>query len=871
MSSDPLLVPVQLDAFVLNREVCGKDGDNGARICPITQPNYTFLRFRDFVAQNDVQGHADLHNTVPAALNSRMTDLGAQPPAERRDRYGVYLHWTLPRAYRSGVLSADSVSNERKNEERLRRGLLPEKDDRQGSKSTTPDYIEPPTRWLVIRKLDLETVRPQAAKPSLNEYEAWVIESDYLWQLDDIPADYDLQVDVSPFVAGASKGEVDVEAQTEVFIGRKTRLEEWKNDPNPDAPNISLLSSGNQLFADFQLHNSNVFSMLDNFQYGDKPNQYLSAADASYYVIGWHGKDTADPLWMPEDRRLRSERLRALFMTLEGGDAWCNSEDPSRLLCHGAMYGVEWDNNRKPRNVPADKFAACLQSTTVPAVSVGTTPLDSLITYCTARKGKNGNESIGRLEEDILAIQSLLHARDDGVEGQREAKDTVYNWNFMRSSGGLRYFLSGDDSANKPIQPNKESQKGLKVLNQNQVLLDSCERISKQKRWDMFSLWWKYITDPSNLEGGQTSLLKQKVENLSSEIRKIEQHISLLRRNAEQILDPEAPNPLHDVKSGTNPFYYRAADPTVLIGGIDQGWPADYLENVSVRLPEQVVDPPTVLPDGLSGLLAVMGNKLKSAMTENMMSAAILLVREFHALSSSTDTEPQGKKHPQFHRKLDDIRRDQWSQQQPWRPLYMEWEIEYTHIPFEYWSLGEKAARLSDNKQVRYGTRVASGKPLWEELGEPKTHDTRILSGRVLILPQPSFSLDAKIQQLFSDTPPDHLDKYLSKEQRDELSKGVKKLPYLSAPLSGLTEGLLTLSQGTHIKPENKEMGEYGEKMTVFSTACFDSVGFTKENLQLIAGNSALTPFGNLAAFADTPHCPFKPVTHGQFRCVRNQ
>lgn len=117
MNSDPLLLPVQLSAFVLNPAVCGtgKVDDNGARITPITQPNYSFLRLDNSMIQSDVQNHADLHNTAPAELNSRMTDLGAQPPAPRRKRHGVYLHWTLPRAYRAGVSSSDSVPEERRN------------------------------------------------------------------------------------------------------------------------------------------------------------------------------------------------------------------------------------------------------------------------------------------------------------------------------------------------------------------------------------------------------------------------------------------------------------------------------------------------------------------------------------------------------------------------------------------------------------------------------------------------------------------------------------------------------------------------------------------------------------------------------------
>ncbi|KAI9932533.1 hypothetical protein ASPWEDRAFT_100772 [Aspergillus wentii DTO 134E9] len=867
--SPPLLVPVQLDAFVLNPKVCGEPNDGNARICPITQPNYTFLRFNDFVAQSDVQGHADLHNTAPADINTRMTDLGTYPGKPRRNRHGVYLHWTLPRAYRAGVSSTSSVPPKRRNNERLRHGLPgDEKEDEKDPDSVTPDYIQPPTRWMVVRRLDLESIQPPGARGSFQEYDAWVIESDYEWNLDNIPADYDLQVDVSPFIVGAAGEEVDVKKQAEVFIGRKTPLKEWKNEPQENPPNISLLRSGNQLFADFQLHNSNVFSMVDNFQYGNSSDpKDLQAANADYYLIGWHTDEKVDPLWMEGDERPHSERLEALFMSLQNGGDWLAAKDPVRLVCHGAMYDVNWNHEEKPKAIPANTFSKRLQNQKLPATSVGTTPLDALISYCTARKEKGSNtDAIAKLEEYILAIQSLMHARDDGVEGQREAKDTVYNWNFVRAPGGIQYFLADDESKDKngqPIQPDEASQKDLNELNQTQRLFDACQRASLQLRWDMFSTWWKYFSDPTHQDTHDHDRdFQDATDNILKRIKRADQQMTALQRKIESMREKAT---LKKSKSGTLPFYYRAADPTLLIGGIDQGWPSDYLDKVTARLPKQAIDNSSDIPDGLSALINLMKERLNTAMTGEMLTASEVLLKEFFELTRDTalSAPPAGKIHPQFHDKVDGYPRDRSSGRQPWRPLYMEWEAEYTHIPFEHWSLDEYTKRVSDVKQVRYG--INSSKPLWEELGPPSTHDTRILSGRVLVLPQPSFSLDAKIKQLFSDTSPSVLDKFLKKKERDELSRAVKTLPYLSAPLTGFTDGLLTMAHGTHIKPLNKEIGGGSDKFTAIGDAILNRLGFTKENLEMIYGQSALTPYAGMVAFTDD-HCPFKPVTHGQFR-----
>ena len=73
MATTSLLVPLQLDAFVLNEAAC-----NGRNyyVAPLTQPNYTFMRLHDNLIVPDVLDHVDLHDATPSYLNSRITDTG---------------------------------------------------------------------------------------------------------------------------------------------------------------------------------------------------------------------------------------------------------------------------------------------------------------------------------------------------------------------------------------------------------------------------------------------------------------------------------------------------------------------------------------------------------------------------------------------------------------------------------------------------------------------------------------------------------------------------------------------------------------------------------------------------------------------------
>jgi hypothetical protein len=891
MADDLLLVPLQLQAFVLNPAVCNEDGDDGARITPITQPNYTFLRLDNFVLQSDVLKHADMHNAAPSNTNSRMTDLGARPDpahpeaADRRNRHGVYVHWILPQLYRTGLALSDSVPESRRNHERLRRGLPPKDGNLkpgEGTATKSPEYPQTPTRWIMVRKLDLDSIDPPTAKTSFKEYQAWVIESDFLWKLDCVPPESDLEVDMAPFVMGTADGaDANIVQQAEVFIGRKTPLEEWK--PSPDdryIDNLSLLRSNNQLFADFQMHNSNVFGMLDNFAYAgeDGSQHYLNKAKASYYLLGWHKDDATDPLYDATNDFTHAEKLDSLSMTLtESGidevtKAWLESHDPARLCCHGAMYDVKWDHDSKPASVPADKYAARIKNQEMPALAVGTSPIDALITYVKARKShETDSDTIAKLEEDILAIDSLLHARDDGVEGQREAKDTVYNWNFSRFKGGGHFFLGGEDSAGRPTKPSQGSIQALNEINELQVQLDGYERLARQRRWEMFSLWWKYVTDVSHMNrAAEDPMYNKDTADLGKRIGQIKVQIAKLQTLVKNM---KGDAQLGQVKEGAQPFFYRARDPTLLVGGVDSGWPSDFSDNVSVRVPVQ-----TVVSEQVPAAVSELAANIQKALPDTMpLKEVTSLLGEFFTLSPEQNPPikpPKGHAYPQFHLPTKhDLARDQWGDCQPWFPLYVEWELEYTHIPFEWWALDEQATRLSDNKLIRYGVEVPGGKPLWEEIGKRPQNpnskeppETRILSGRVLILPQPSFSLAAKVNQLFTDTPKKILYEHLPEADWKDLVKNISQLSYLSCPLSGLTEGLLTLNMGTHVKPEYKEVTGDREKVTSVKAAEFNDAGLTKTHIELIEGNSGLTPYASSIGFETDKYCAFKPVTHGQIR-----
>lgn len=864
-----LIVPLKLDAFVLNAKVCSGEPKD-AKIAPITQPNYTFLRIKDFVAQNDVLNHVDLHRTTPADLNSRFSDIGSLPVNRegeprhppRADRVGVYLHWMMPRAYRSGVATSPPPSGEGAGSAT---GGGESKVD-----NTAPVFRTVPNRWLVIRKLHPGFLPENKIIPDV---EAWVVESDRLRNIgdtEDLGREIDLQVDVSPYVDGSGT----IDAQAEVFIGWKGPAVGWAEQKKPRVP-LTVLSSSNPLFPDYQPHNSNVFSIVDNFKYElNDVKLYLTKATASYFVVGWHSDPCNDlmaiPTPPPEIPSTLESRLSACMMefdetVLASADvkAWLESTASGQLLCHGAMYNVQWNADEKPTNLPADTISHHINDKL--PVAIGTTPLDSLLAFIQAHKGTETDDDIKKLENDLIAIQALLIAQnDDGVDAQRQATDMLNNQNYDRIEGGIHYHISGSDETQNPGKPADVEIKALAKLNRLRFAFDTHQRTIRRKRWDLFALWWTYITTLANLGGGNDTAVRAKVDALTKQIHGDDGHgglIASLKQLEQEAVQEKAK--IAKAEPGVLPSLYQQRDPTLLVGGIEAGWPFDFLDKLKVRLQKHIIsEKPTqqITPDSDKMLKDVVKN-----LPLGVQGSANALVNEFLYLEpvdgKRVEEAPKDRLLPLYNERDKSVEvrwRNTWNGQ-PWFPLFLEWEVEYTHIPFLEWTLDEQTSRQSVSPMLRYGI------PGKTDL--TKFKDTRLISGRVLVLPQPNFSLKSRIEQLFDNTHAEILNQYLSEEDRENLTTNLFKLSFVSAPLAGLTDHLLTRVQGSHIKPNTRPPNEKPQPIDhVIKVG--EGAGFDKVRLELIDQESDLTPYGSLVeVVAET--CAFKPVTHGQMRFTK--
>jgi hypothetical protein len=212
---DTILVPIDLTAFVLSPPCFDS---SLSKIAPITQPNYIGLRINDFLIQHDVLEQIDFHLCSPAEKNPRVADLGTFDPTTgkanlRMNRLGVYLHWSLPRMYRSGAQQAD--------------GSTPPKDAVDGGNDiSNPTFRHVPNRWLVVRHL-----RKQEPEGKLKDFQTWVIESNRQRNIDELD-ELDLETDVTPFVKYEGDGSTNddiLKTQAEIFIGKRQQHSGWEN------------------------------------------------------------------------------------------------------------------------------------------------------------------------------------------------------------------------------------------------------------------------------------------------------------------------------------------------------------------------------------------------------------------------------------------------------------------------------------------------------------------------------------------------------------------------------------------------------------------------------------------------------------------
>ncbi|KAI9749955.1 MAG: 40S ribosomal protein S28, partial [Chaenotheca gracillima] len=894
----PMLVTAYLN-FHYPSSWCPPARQDPAYLGALTTPNFKALQLDSSLIQHDI-----------------FEDMRVPPyPSTPADHYrmkagrrGIYLHWSLPRTYRNAIVASDSAQDGLEAQKQLG-GYSAAPDQRVDS--GVPNFREVPTRWLIYRQIERATNEQYVmhqkmriltaagdeveSSPDYPQNDLFVVESDITRHIDDIDASEDLEVTASPFIDYS----LPLNQQGQVFLGRSTKFADWTGDlkgtPANSVP-LTVSRAANPFFADYQPQNAGVFSFFDDLSVGD--GSQIVNAKISYVVVGYHTNQATDPLAIPDALdQSPIDRLKACLLNVKDPSSlsqqdqeWLQASTGMKMtnICHGSIFNVLWDQCYTARNrqsfpvinpnanvmsYPGDLVQTGLWRSH--PLAVGTNPIDALFGWLRAQTLSSGTalsspEDISLIKAQLMKIQTLVLDNNDDIDSELQAQDLLATNNFIPSNAGVRWhFKTTGLQEEGHSLPTDEQVDSLRLMNQKQSVLNALIRESERLQAELFSQWWTYICDHDKgtaaEQGKRTTQISQNVSNL---VDRISQNGSAFIGGTlifDLTGEVNALASTIPVLSGTEPAFYLQRDPTLFVAGLSSQWPANFNESLPVRLDGQNM---LGINDAAAKDLntipftspTVTGGDLATVLSAKMPPELINPIRRLIYEAQFNQANVSGGQVPPEYQNDG----DRYVGQQGWFPLFIEWEIEYYNIAFENWDFGPQGPEGRVGYSLKATVNFEANQP-----AEPKD-DYRILTGRCPILPSTSASLEAVLTQVFAKANPNELESLLPANDRASLLSSVKSLDFLSTPMSGLTDQLITRMQGTHISPNSYSGGGPNPQILPEAQQLAVEIGLAS-HLDLIASGTDYTPFASLMSIpADsTRFSPFKPAIHGQFRFTK--
>ncbi|PTB63054.1 hypothetical protein BBK36DRAFT_1127461 [Trichoderma citrinoviride] len=873
-----VVVPMAVQAFV----VADDFGDTAYQMAPIVQPDlHKLQRLQQperYTNQSTIEGggewdHLDLMDWVDtswwrlqALYNQRFRHLAAGGPRESRS--GVYLSWCLPSVYRSAITATESAvktpqDRQAFEERKLRSGYRVTDKDGSPISSQTTQFRAVPDRWMVFRKLR------SGGNGEVIGKERWLmVESNCLRAIDDDelldPNAPDIEITTAAGIDPEDMGPANREEKEPpkpMVMGRQADLDTKNNTTEGNRKHrvpFNAFEMGHEFFVDYQPHNMGVFSLFDDLK--DWVNDGGSAT-VDYAIVGYHADPRDDPLMLdhslPTDKPPLKNRdiMAALELVLDdrndddpGKDAalqFLNAEanKDSRTFTYGVLRNVRFDRDSVQHlDAPSIKLQEDVYSHQ--PIAVGLDTLDALAAYLhVALKGNTSNHA-----QNLLSQIVMLVAREDDVDTQRKAADQVANhsWTAHRE-GTVWHFPEKEQWDEKTPTVTDEHRMALSKLNNIQAQFDACVREEEQLIQRLYGCWWNamgvrnlptnVLTSRRERIRGEAMATGNRLLTLSNKQKALKLEIEREKTSLKNILGGDDKR----TKLVTTPTsgFGRHQDPVVLLAGAKSGWPADFSKPLPVRLASEIA----------VGELPCDGHQWIDNRMTNIGEPLKAILREFGEIDDKKRREGNWRKSPYVG--IEDM-----NHTQGWFPLFIEWEIEYYHIPFSNWDFV-----ASDDESGRWRWIIPEDRRLALDLGAAK--DCRRIRGRTAFLPQAASMLHARLEQLFSQT----TDKEVL-ARKDEVLNKLSSLDYFSAPLSGLTDHLLTLRRGPNHRPSAASCSNDDIIKSILGT-----------NTDVLSRIEGLAP--ELAPYGASPTavCPpgywldnntaFKPVMHGQARFTR--
>lgn len=757
--ADPvtLIVPVQLDALSVNAALLDRD-----------EFRWWQVEYRAL----------DSHQSPEPGAG----DAGIPGPEA-----GVYLHWVLPEGLRHGV--QDRATGE-------------------------VSYPLVPNRWLVAR---FAQGAPSASK-------AWIVESDC--PSSTVPGPRSPQYLVPPAVAAAWKQSPDPRRNTAVVpsgdstpwvrIGMPFDLDGW-TDRDPDSTFLTAMGPSNPAFPIYTPHNFGVFSFYDDMD-------GAPAGAVSYLVVGWYSKATDDPLASRQSDTSSADPYDDLLARLgwsvsgqEGGQPTPAAEQATRSLYEGMALSVAWDPAGDVPDKANDPLTAMRNDKDLD-VAFGNTTIDAF-TALVASRDKN----VGAGGERILrAFQYDVLPELDKVNGDALLRRRTHQASFGTSQAGYRWEIvaaEGQDPAGAALLPAETA--WLAQLNQDQQRLDAELQTLYRLQWRLNEIWWKNgrwsadagpdghppgtsAFDASDLANqldpafhdaeGNRSLAKQVLDQLAT-VRDLAAKVPQPAAGAGT--DPQAALQagIDDwarakgldlskklLKATEAPRYARANDPVVVLSGVQPPVESGLGGSLVTRQSSHVVasltvDGTAIAVSGLDETEAALPSSPALPQRVTAIAGEWLLLDPARAMliaaaagKAETDVTAamESRAAPAYAAPPPSLGLDHW--EQPWQPMFLEWEASYVPIPAGKWTFeGDDYACDSPDPAPSATAQSVDGISLLSP------HAQLVLGSRLADFIA-KYGPDAELQALYDEV----------------FGNGPTQLPYLTQALTGFTDQLGT-------------------------------------------------------------------------------
>jgi hypothetical protein len=740
-ASAPLIVPVEVSAMVVN------------------DPAMNLLR-----AEMDYTQLANAESPTPAPFQSDEVNFAADPA-----NHGIYLMWTLPAGLRRRHRAADG---------------------------TTGDFPFAPNRWLAVRLF-----RPQGAAPSSPpSITSWVVQSDAIDAKDGGAAYVD---PTQPTVLTPTR----IGTRTEI-----TAASPWVEPANPPAPFLQAVAESNPAFAAFQPFNANVFSLFDDLQ-----TQGVGAGTASYYVVGWYADPAADPLAAWPSAATPATAFADALADLGWTVDLTGGETTTTTVLQGSANAVPWQPGGPQPPSPKDGVS--------PTVAIGQTSMDAVVAFTRAAFEQAGTPQDLTPDQAAELIEAFEYGLlpmlgKPGAEAMLESQIRSH-W-FGASDGGCTWTIVSAEQppGTAPIEPSAAElaaeRRWLLALNTAQDQLDETIRELLGLQSTLFALWWKqgaaevYFeqTGWQNYPWGITSTAEftPAIDALVDQIRAL---LATLARLQAQVPTPTAGQTLEQaiaafaaakglpatrlLKQVPGSQFWAPVDPVAVLSNTAHTMQLDPGGTIACRWPQAIVSAIELSPGGGAAAFTVTAAQAASAVpaipASGLPSIAPSLIAELFLLdplgvaqlaaaagqvldAAQLASAAQSMAPPVVPSDAGTpaalLAPYPW--QQPWKPVYFDWSVDWYPIPFQ----------------------ASDGTPNWAfdgldyDLvpGRTFTPTAQDIQGRTYLTPKPAFEFRAQVERFIRDYPGSPLAAEL--QQIDGVLEQVDTWDFLSQSLSGL-------------------------------------------------------------------------------------